>query len=88
MNGGYADEILPQCYRYDLEAYEAVLKELNRQVTPSQKAKIFPGILTSLGDGCAVKQEMPEQIIALNRNYGFNGECRFYFEGLNKLKPF
>lgn len=88
LSGGYADEILPQCYRYDIKAYESTLKELSRQLTPAQKAKVFPGVLTSLGDGYLVNQEMLEQMIALNRQYGFNGECSFYFEGLNKLKPF
>jgi uncharacterized lipoprotein YddW (UPF0748 family) len=88
LNGGYADEILPQLYRYDIKAYEKILKELDERVTPAQKQKVFPGLLTSLGDGYLVKQEMLEQMITLNRKYGFNGECTFYYEGLKKLKPF
>ncbi len=88
LKGGYADEILPQLYRYDLTAYEKVLKELDSKLNPAQKAKVFPGMLTSLGDGYLVKQEMLEEMIRLNRKYGFEGECTFYFEGLNKLWPF
>jgi hypothetical protein len=68
--------------------YEKILKELDERVTPAQKQKVFPGLLTSLGDGYLVKQEMLEQMITLNRKYGFNGECTFYYEGLKKLKPF
>ncbi|HVF96358.1 MAG TPA: family 10 glycosylhydrolase, partial [Flavisolibacter sp.] len=88
LAGGYADEILPQCYRYNIQAYETIVKELHAQVTTSQKRKVFPGILTSLGDGYLVKQKMLEEMIQINRRYGFKGECTFYFEGLNKLQPF
>jgi hypothetical protein len=45
-------------------------------------------LLISLGDGYLVKQEMLEQMVALNRKYGFNGECVFYLEGLKRLKPY
>ena len=86
LNGGYADNIMPQLYRYNIEAYEKILKELNSQVTADQKKKIFPGILTSLGDGYLVKPELLQQMIQLNRKYGFEGECMFYFETLNRLK--
>jgi uncharacterized lipoprotein YddW (UPF0748 family) len=88
LNGGYADEILPQLYRYNIEAYEKILKELATQVKPAQRSRVFPGLLTSLGDGYLVSQEMLEAMIRLNRQYGFNGECTFYYEGLKKLKPF
>jgi uncharacterized lipoprotein YddW (UPF0748 family) len=86
LNGGYADYILPQLYRYNVEAYEKILKELSTQVSTKQKKKIFPGILTSLGDGYRVKDEMLHQIIKLNRQYGFEGECMFYFETLRTNK--
>lgn len=85
LKGGYADEILPQLYRYDITSYEKILKELDQQVTPSQKSKVFPGILIALGNGYLVKQDMLEQMIRLNRKYGFLGECAFYYEGLKKL---
>ena len=88
LSGGYADEILPQLYRYDLAAYEKVVKELDSQLTTTQKTKVFPGVLTSLGDGYRVKQEMLERMIRINRQYGFTGECTFYYEGLKDLKPF
>ena len=88
LTGGYADELLPQVYRYDIKAYEATLRELSKQLTTAQKQKVFPGILTSLADGFLVKQEMLEQMIQLNRKYGFKGESTFYYEGLKKLIPF
>lgn len=87
LNGGYADEILPQCYRYDSNAYEKVVKELDAQLKPEQKSKVFPGMLIGLGDGYQVSQELLEQMIRINRKYGFNGECSFYYEGLKRLRP-
>ena len=88
LNGGYADYILPQLYRYDLMAYEKILKELSSQVTAQQKKKVFPGILTSLGDGYRIKDDMLKETIKLNRRYGFEGECLFYFETLRHNKKF
>lgn len=88
LRGGYADEILPQAYRYDINGYTDVLKQLDELVTPAEKSKIFPGILIALGDGYLVKEPMLKQMIDTNRKYGFNGECTFYYEGLKKLKPY
>jgi uncharacterized lipoprotein YddW (UPF0748 family) len=88
LKGGYADEILPQLYRYDIKAYEKILQELKEQLIPNHRSKVFPGILIALGDGYLVTQETLNQMIQLNRKYGFNGECTFYFEGLKKLKPY
>lgn len=86
VKGGYADYIMPQLYRYDIKAYEKILKELDSQISPQQKKKTFPGILTGLANGYQISDDMLQQIIALNRKYGFEGECLFYFESLHKIK--
>jgi uncharacterized lipoprotein YddW (UPF0748 family) len=88
LNGGYADYIFPQLYRYDIKAYEKILKELSTQITEAQKKKVIPGVLTSLADGYAIKEDMLKQTIQLNRKYGFTGECFFYFETINQLPKF
>lgn len=88
LNGGYADYIFPQLYRYDIKAYEKVLNELASQITEAQKKKIVPGVLASLGDGYIIKEELLKQTIRLNRQYGFTSECFFYFETLNQLPKF
>ncbi len=85
LNGGYADYILPQLYRYDIKAYKKIVDELNTQVTKAQKKRVVPGILTALGDGYLVKQELLQQMIDYNRKNGYNGECTFYFETLKRL---
>ncbi len=88
LNGGYADEILPQLYRYDIKAYEKIVQQLSEQVTAVQKRRVFPGILIGLGGGYKVKEALLQQMIQMNRKYGFNGECTFYYEGMKHLKPF
>jgi uncharacterized lipoprotein YddW (UPF0748 family) len=86
LKEGYADYIIPQLYRYKIADYEKILKELDAQVPAALKHKVFPGILTSLGDGYQSTRELTNQIVALNRKYGFKGEVFFYFETLRRLQ--
>lgn len=86
LNDGYADYIIPQLYRYKIADYEKILKELDALVPPSLKEKVFPGILTSLGDGYQSKGKLTREMIRLNRKYGFEGEVFFYFETLHRIK--
>jgi uncharacterized lipoprotein YddW (UPF0748 family) len=86
LNGGYADYVFPQLYRYKLDAYEKIVVELSTQVPLSLKHKVFPGVLVSLGDGYQASEEMLNGMIQLNRKYGFNGEVFFYYETLNRYK--
>jgi uncharacterized lipoprotein YddW (UPF0748 family) len=86
LQDGYADYIIPQLYRYKIDAYEKVLIELNNTVPSNLKHKVFPGILTSLGDGYQSSTTLTQQMIDLNRKFGFNGEVFFSFETLNRLK--
>lgn len=86
LNGGYADYILPQLYRYNLVGYEKILKELSTQVSPELKKRIFPGVLTSLGDGYRVDSILLKQKIELNRQNGFTGEVLFYYETIKESK--
>ena len=86
LSGGYADYIIPQLYRYKIEAYEKILQELVALVPADKKGKVFPGILTSLGDGYQSTREMTDEMVRLNRKYGFGGEVFFYFETLQRLR--
>ncbi len=85
LREGYADYVFPQLYRYNAEAYEKLLKDLNDQIPADQRRKIFPGVLTSLGDGYQASRTLLDRFIQLNRNYGYEGEVFFYFETLNRL---
>ena len=88
LKGGYADFVIPQLYRYKLADYEKILKELSTQVPPNLLKKVYPGMLTSLGDGYQASPDMMKQMISLNRKYGFEGEVFFYYETLNKVPSF
>ncbi len=85
LRDGYADYIFPQLYRYNADAYEKLLQELNQQLTADQRRKVFPGLLTSLGDGYQASRTLLNRFIELNRTYGYNGEVFFYYETLNRL---
>ncbi len=85
LKEGYADYIIPQMYRYDIKAYEQLLVDLEKQIPAHLKSKVYPGILTSLGDGYQSNRALTDQMINLNRKYGYQGEVFFYFETLHRL---
>lgn len=84
LQEGYADAVFPQLYRYTIAAYEGILLQLSRQLSTAAKDRVFPGILTSLGDGYQASDTLMQQFIAANRRYGFEGEVFFYYETLNR----
>jgi len=84
LEGGYADALFPQLYRYNSSAYESILKQLQQQIPTAKRGLVFPGILTSLGDGYQASDTLMQTFISLNRRYGFEGEVFFYYETLNR----
>jgi len=86
IEGGYADFVIPQVYRYDYSSYEAEMRKLQAQVRPDLLPRVFPGILTSLGDGYRIDPALLEKKVRLNSSLGFKGECFFYFEGFRPKK--
>ena len=50
------------------------------------KNKLYPGILTSLGDGYRVDSVFFDKMISLNRAEGYNGEVLFYYETIKDAK--
>jgi uncharacterized lipoprotein YddW (UPF0748 family) len=85
LKGGYADYIFPQCYRYKIEDYKKVIDEMLQYVPKNLKDKVFPGILTSLGNGYQASKELMNQMVAYNRSKGLQGEVCFYFETLKRV---
>lgn len=86
LRDGYADYVFPQLYRYNAEAYEKLLKDLNVLIPADQRRKVFPGVLTSLGDGYQASRILLNRFIELNRQYGYEGEVFFYYETLNRMR--
>jgi hypothetical protein len=73
-------------YRYQLAAYEKIISELSDQIPSAFKSKVFPGVLSALGDGYQAPEQLLTDMIKLNRKYGFDGEVLFYYETLNRIK--
>jgi uncharacterized lipoprotein YddW (UPF0748 family) len=88
LSEGYTDVIMPQVYRYNIDAYRKTLDDMVKQVGPAQLHKVFPGLLTSLADGYLIKEPFLQQCIEYNRSKGIGGEAFFYFEGLRRNPSF
>ncbi len=83
VRGGYADLVIPQVYRYDLNRYRSTLNEM-KSVTPKWAGDmigVYPGILIRLGD-YYIDEAYLLQAIDYNRRHGYNGEVFFFYEGL------
>ncbi len=46
--------------------------------------KVAPGVLIALADGYDLPDESIRQMVAANREFGFEGEVFFYEEGLKE----
>lgn len=86
LKNGYADEIIPQIYRYELDQYKQTVDALGMEflgTNPGQQRKIFAGMLVKVG-----KYRIPgDYLIAAikyHRSKGFNGEVFFFYEGLRE----
>jgi uncharacterized lipoprotein YddW (UPF0748 family) len=82
VDSSYVDAILPQCYRYDIAAYNATIAQ---QKTYYRNAAIpfYPGVLLKSGAYLA-PQSFLSQMIQTNRSNGFKGECFFFYEGVKE----
>jgi uncharacterized lipoprotein YddW (UPF0748 family) len=71
----------PQFYREKFDRYKALVTEEIDGLSPTQKAKISPGILMKFGN-YRIEADHLKKAINLNRSTGFAGESFFFFEGL------
>ena len=51
IKGGYADFIIPQFYRYKLGDYQKIIDQIENQLEPKEKEKVFAGVLNALACG-------------------------------------
>ncbi|MGB3544152.1 glycoside hydrolase family 10 protein [Rubrivirga sp.] len=85
-DGGYADQIHPQNYRYDLEAYKATLATQRAAVLnirPGADSLVYPGVLMNVGD-YVIPVDYLMGLMQYNRDQGYRGEVFFFYEGLRK----
>ncbi|MEY2595872.1 MAG: hypothetical protein RI965_1144 [Bacteroidota bacterium] len=80
VDSSWVDAVIPQCYRYDIIAYESVLSEQIGYYR-NKKVPLYPGVLVKIGTKLATPEFMTEMINA-NRKQAAKGEVFFFYEGL------
>lgn len=85
VDSSWVDAVIPQCYRYDIAAYNATLSQ-QKSYYRSTTIPLYPGILIRSGTYQATAGFL-SQMIQSNRNAGFKGEVFFFYEGLKEGLP-
>lgn len=83
VDSAWVDAVIPQCYRYDINAYTNLIiqqKNLHRSST----IPFYPGIILKSGTYTA-SAGMLSQMIQANRNNGLKGESFFFYEGIKDI---
>lgn len=84
---GWVDQIIPQVYRYNLNAYTRALTA-NLDFMPDHRKHLFvPGILLKVGDYTPSKRFL-KKMVKTNRRLGLNGEVFFFYEGMKDHESF
>ena len=83
VDSAWVDAVLPQCYRYDINAYTAVVQQ-QKSYYRNSSVPLYPGVLIKSGTYTASTGFL-SQMIQANRNNGFKGECFFFYEGIKEV---
>jgi uncharacterized lipoprotein YddW (UPF0748 family) len=83
VDSSWVDAVLPQCYRYDINAYTAVLQQ-QKSYYRNPSVPLYPGVLIKSGTYTASTGFL-SQMIQANRNNGFKGESFFFYEGIKEV---
>lgn len=87
VDSSWVDAIMPQCYRYAITDYDAVLNQ-QKLYYKNPSVAFYPGVLVK--SGTTIQSDgLMSQFIQSNRNNGFKGEVFFFYEGVkDKLSWF
>jgi len=80
VDSGWVDAIIPQCYRYDISAYNGTIAQ-QKSYYKNNAVPFYPGVLLKSGTYTADNSFLT-QMIQANRTAGFKGECFFFYEGI------
>ncbi len=83
VDSSWVDAVLPQCYRYDINAYTSVLQQ-QKSYYRNPSVPLYPGVLIKSGTYTASTGFL-SQMIQANRNNGFKGESFFFYEGIKEV---
>ena len=86
VDSAWVDAVLPQCYRYDIAAYNATLAQ-QKTYYRNPAVPFYPGIIVKSGT-TLVSDDLLRQEISKNRATGFKGECFFFYEGVKDKVSF
>jgi uncharacterized lipoprotein YddW (UPF0748 family) len=85
INMGLVDLIIPQVYRYNLQAYNYELDKILTQQLGNIPANAFvPGVLLQVNN-YNPSDSLLRAFIASNRARGIDGEVFFFYEGIKKF---
>jgi uncharacterized lipoprotein YddW (UPF0748 family) len=88
VKNGWVDMIAPQCYRYDIAAYSATLKQQLSYMPADKKNIFYPGVLLSVGKTYVAPSDLLQKMVSENRLNGVGGEVFFYNDGVLKSRSF
>lgn len=84
VDSSWVDAVMPQCYRYDINAYNATVAQ-QKSYYKGTTIPLYPGVL--LKSGSTIQSEaLLTQMIQTNRRSGFKGEVFFFYEGVKDRK--
>lgn len=83
VDSTWIDAVLPQCYRYDINGYTALVQQ-QKTAHRNPAVPLYPGVLLRSGTYTA-SAAMLSQMIQANRNNGFKGESFFFYEGIKEV---
>ena len=82
--GDYADFIVPQFYRYQLDDYSRIIDQLETQLNGKERKKVYAGVLAALGGGYRINDTLLVEMVNYHRSKGIEGEVFFYYEIFNR----
>jgi uncharacterized lipoprotein YddW (UPF0748 family) len=86
VDSSWVDAVMPQCYRYDIAAYNGVLAQ-QKSYYRNATVPFYPGVLVKSGSTLQ-SDALMSQMIQQNRTSGFKGECFFFYEGVKDKLSF
>ncbi len=88
VKNGWVDNISPQLYRKDFNAYKATLHAITRrQISESDKRRLTPGVLLDVGKNYHASDAFIAEMLEENRREGVTGEIFFFNEGVRARLP-
>lgn len=87
LEKGYTDMVIPQVYRYDIDAYNTTLGQQLKYLQAKDRSKFYPGMLIQNGDYNPT-EEFLKKMIETNRRNGIAGESFWFYEGVKKFPEF